>query len=268
MKMKAGYMSIKLLTPQIQDLSDIFFEYIYEKPSSSHDEIDRLANRFDIPLEDTRPTHGTAAPNRFRAMMKNINGTDKLIALTSYMLKSEVSPQDIETIEKLNRIFVPHSYTVVLSGETIVLQPTTGTLTQKLVEEQRSWIEENAPMGAVTQLQDARKKLGRGEWKESLAACRNALEALTTTGSFTSSLEELSRNDVIAKGSMNRKKDEELLKAIYGFCSTTGTHTEGQTLANEERARMGLLVTDAAVYFLVKQIKDARRGNLSLREWH
>ncbi|NHV98167.1 MAG: hypothetical protein HA496_00810 [Thaumarchaeota archaeon] len=173
------------------------------------------------------------------------------------MIETKISPQDTETISDLSRIFAPYGITISASDNNLTLQSTL-MISQKLLEEERYWLEENAPEKTITHLRQAHEKLGRGEWAETLSACRNALESLTKSGSFTGFINELVEKEIIAKGEEQRMKDAELLKTIYGFCSTIGSHAAGQVLANEQRARMGLLITEAAIYFLCRQMEEAR----------
>jgi hypothetical protein len=259
-------MPVKLNASDAQDIADIFYEYIYKASTSMHAEIDSLAERFNIPLSSTHIHHSIAARNRLRALIKHINGTETFIPFVVYMVETKVFSQDTDTINKLNRILAKYGYTVITSEEKVVLRLVMGEMPTK-IEERRTWIQENAPSNVIDYLRNAQDKLGRGEWAESLSACRNALEVLTTMGSFSNSLDELIRHGIITKGRENRKMDAELLRSIYGFCSTIGSHSEGRILASEERARLGVLMTEAAVYFLVKLIKVARDNNIILNEW-
>jgi len=233
-----------------------------------HAEIDRLLERFNIDPSYTHNPHSVAARSRFRTLISNINGTDLLIPFVSYMIYTGVSRQDTDTTGDLNMVFSSHGYTVSVLDEAVVLRPELETPAQKIAEQQRSWLEANAPETTLRHLQHAREKLTQGEWADALGACRNALESLTTTGSFPGSLDELVREGVIVEGTDQRKKDAELLTATYGFCSTIGSHSGGQALANEGRARMGLMMTETGICFLVSQVKDARSRGICLHKWH
>jgi hypothetical protein len=257
---------ITLYHSDVQDLAEIIYEYI-RTASSMHEEIDALAKRFNIPLNLTYGKHSIAARNRVRAMLENINGSDKLIQLVAYLVQTRVSSNNVHMIDKLNRIFTKYGYMVSVSGDEVALLPTTCKMLAELQKKQSSWVEENAPKEVIDYLRRAREKLGEGAWEECILMCRKALEALTITGTFSESLHELVRKNIITKGQKNRKEDFELLTAIYGFCSTVGAHIEGARLASEDRARLALQTTDGAVYFLVRKIKEAEEKNIILDEW-
>lgn len=246
---------------ETQDLADIVNHHI-----SRHQDITSIAERFHVNPTDTFPEEGSRSSDRVRALIRTINGTDKLIELVSYVLNNEMSSESPD-IEEIEQIFAPYGYTVD-SSDGITIVPTAQPPIQELQEEERTWIEENAPEKTIDNLQSAREHLSNGRWSNSIHECPLALESLTTTGSFSGSLQELHQKNVILKGTNDRKKDYRLLKTLYHYCSTMGSHTSGSTQADQERAGLSLLMVESAVYFILKQIKKATESrSLPINQW-
>lgn len=231
-----------------------------------HAELSRLKERLEIPDEVMNPPDSSSAYNITRNMIKWINGTDKLHRLISYFL-SECTPNDKEIIERFSTILSPYGYTVGENRGQVVLMITTSEQVLSERKRQLEWIKENAPPEVLDRLTEAKRDMSEGDWDDALEKCRKVLEGLTPTGNLGESLDELERKGVIQKGTVRRKKDYILLKDIYGFCSTYGAHQTFSRDADEERARIGLLITEAVLYYLSKRIKDARNSGVNLSKW-
>ena len=76
---------------------------------------------------------------------------------------------------------------------------------------------------------------------------------------FSDSLTELVNENIIMQGSKDRKMDVELLRAVYGYCSTLGAHTSAVAVKPDiEQAVLGLQNAESCIYFLLKRLEAAK----------
>ena len=261
-------MAIKLSAAECQDLANFLFEPLMSGESSMQQALDRLLERFEIHPEDAAAEHSSSARNSFQALMKNLNGTDKLLGVLSFIVENKVGTKGINgDIAYLQNLLTPHGYTVHdVHGRAVVQPVSQGPLAVKRVA-QRSWIEAHAPPETTEYLTKAYESIGKAEWQDALSNSRLALESLTKTEKFDEGLQELIARGIIEQGDNTRKKDAELLRAIYGFDSTYGSHSGGSVGAQPGRARFGLFDSEDAVFFLLSCIEAAQKSGKPLAKW-
>ena len=80
-------MTIKFTPADRQRLADLLFEPLVNGESAMQVAIDRLVERLDIDPELAMGEGSNAARNNFRALIKNLNGTDKLLEIISDIAK-------------------------------------------------------------------------------------------------------------------------------------------------------------------------------------
>jgi hypothetical protein len=197
----------------------------------------------------------------------NLNGRRDFLRVVSDIVEHNLAVNDVAIIQAIQNLLSPYGYTLQAGLQGAVVVPVSQSSSSQQRQSDRSWIEQNAPNQSVQYLASAAEKLGNANWQDSLSDSRLALEALTTNSDFERGLRELIHENVIQEGAQNRKKDAELLRAIYGFNSTYGSHGSGQTDATEQRARFGLFQTEEAVIFITKRIQAARGSRVTLNEW-
>lgn len=234
------------------DLAELLYGLIPTN-RGAHVQIDEILERFELDPSDTFDAASNAAESRFKALIRNVNGTDKLVPLISWFVEQRVQPDDESTIEAVDDIISPYGYRID-DNNGLRLVPMSASATAGERSRRDSWLSRHAPSDSVRYLERARDKLGRGDWQEVLSSCRIALEKLTVNGDFTASLDELVNLGIIERGSPGRLKDYDLLKALYGYCSTVGSHA-GSSANLEDRSRFGYFATEDAIAFLVAQIK-------------
>ncbi len=230
--------------------------------------LDRLIERLEVDPELATGPGSNAARNNFRALLKNLNGTDTLLEVISDIVELKVSPKHVNgEIKSLQELLSPHGYTVEPRRGKVVVQPIGHAATSTTpVKKMSSWIEQHAPDDTNRYLAKAATRPGKGEWQEMLIDSRNALESLAS-GRFDEAIQELVKEGVIEQGDSARKKDAELLRAIYGFSSTFGAHPGGSADMQKVRADFGYFATCNAIVFLIHVIEEARNSGRKLAKW-
>lgn len=260
--------SITLSGADILDLADLVATSCHYAGSSSHRELENLLLRFDLP-ERAGEGRGTSYSIRARShtLLNFLNGSPQLLEVLNYLV-SEVSDRyTLDEKDEIRRILGNYGFEVDFDRD-MPIYPSYMGISEPEQQEMKSWFEENAPEEVLTRLNDAIEEISSGNFEDALQDCRMALEALTTTGTFSSSLSELVSEGVIQEGSSRRRRDNEILKAIYGYDSTLGSHTsQGRTPPDLEQARLGYHMTEAAIYYLLKKIKSARDAGTTINDW-
>ncbi|MEM2144242.1 MAG: hypothetical protein QW279_02695, partial [Candidatus Jordarchaeaceae archaeon] len=197
-----------------------------------------------------------------------INRTSKLLAVMDQILKKGFGSKTID-IDRYSRILAKYGFTIIREENEFKLAPVSSGLLQKEKEAVVSWIEQHANSKVLSHLKDARDNLGRGRFDYTLDDCRKAMEALTTSiVGFSDSLNELANEKIILQGSKDRKMDVELIKAIYGYCSTLGAHTSAKgNKPDFEQALLGLQNTESCIHFLLKRLETVKQSGKSLKNW-
>ncbi|KPV61814.1 MAG: hypothetical protein AOA65_2148 [Candidatus Bathyarchaeota archaeon BA1] len=95
------------------------------------------------------------------------------------------------------------------------------------------------------------------------------MEALTTGAiGFSDCLTELINQNIVLQGSKNQKMDAEILRTMYGFSSTLGSHSSAKREKPDiEQAVLGLYVTESCIYFLLKRLEVAIKSGKQLKYW-
>lgn len=226
--------SITLSGADILDLATLVASSCGYAGSSSHRELDDLLIRFELP-EEAGAGRGTSysIKNRSVTLLRYLNGDPKLLQLLNYLVGRVSDRYTLDQRDEFRRILGAYGFEVDFNKD-IPIYPTYMGISEPEQQEMKSWLEENTPEEVLTRLNDAIREIGSGNFEDALQDCRMALEALTTTGTFSNSLSELVSKGVVQDGSSQRRRDNEILKAIYGYNSTLGSHT---SLGRDPRAR-------------------------------
>ena len=135
-------------------------------------------------------------------------------------------------------------------------------------EQIETWLEKNVPSEVFKKMVDAKRELLTAHTDDALADCREALEKFTVSSNFTPALNELVANNLIAQGSNAQKKDFRMLQTIYHYTSTLGSHTSSRRpKPTHEQAHFGYMLTEVAIRFIVKILRDAQASGISLSHW-
>lgn len=259
--------SIKLKEADIQDLAQLIVDFVC-RHGSCHKEMDLLAKRFDVPLSATTLQSSLAISSRAYALLQYVNGTPKLLEIIDYILQKGFN-QKTPDLDKYSKILAKYGFAIVPEADRFKLTH----ISSGLLEHERrivaSWIEQHANSKVLSHLRDAKDNIGLGRPDYALSDCRKALEALTIgSASFSDSLNELVEENIILQGSKERKMDAELLRTIYGYCSTVGSHTSAKSVKPDiEQAVLGLQITESCIYFLLRRIEAAKKNGKKLKYW-
>lgn len=259
--------SIRLSEADIQDFSEFITEFTC-RYGSCHKEMDLLAKRFEVSLEDTYLQSSSAIASRAYAFLHIINGSAKLLEVIEYILEKGFGPKSI-AIDKYGEILMKYSFTIEKKNGKFGLRHIPSGLFEKERKTVKSWIEQQANPTVLLHLKNAGVNLSKGNFDYVLDDCRKALEALTTgVVGFSNSLTELANQNLILQGTRTRKMDAEFLRAVYGFNSTLGAHSSAtRAKADIEQAILGLHVTESCIYFLLKRLEIARQKGIQLDYW-
>ncbi len=268
---------LKLSEGDIQDLSFLLSEVFHDKySSSSYKEIELLAKRFDVPISKTC-REGSLLNKRLYSFLQYINGRPEFIEALSQTVTKTFNWNDIglkppkkrhPTIRKIKRILSTYGLSIALKNGAFKIFPVHSSLFREERKFENSWIEKHANESVLSHLRDAKANLGSARYDYVLDDCRKALEALTNcTAGFSDSIAELAKEGVIAQGDKNRKKDAEIIKTLYGYCSTLGSHTNPTGVKPDlEQAVLGLHMTENCIYFLLKRL-DLSKSLKTLQHW-
>lgn len=261
------FSSIKLNEADIQDFSEFVTEFTC-RYGSCHKEMDLLAKRFEVALEDTYLESSSAIASRTYSFLQGINGSPKLLEVIDYILEKGFGAKSV-AIDKYDKILMKYGFTIEEKNEKYSLTHIPSGLLEKERKRVKSWIEQQANPNVLLHLKDAVNNLSKGKFDYVLDDCRKALEALTTGAvGFSDSLTELVNKNLILQGTRTRRMDAEFLKTVYGFNSTLGAHTSATRVKPDiEQAILGLHVTESCIYFLLKRLETAKQNRIQLNYW-
>lgn len=255
-----------LSAAECQDVGNILFDFLDQ--TRVHNDLDEIIDRFELDPSDWPREASFSGPARMKAIIKNTNGSDKLLEILYWFISNRITIRDSDAISRLNNILEPKGYTIVTDTSTPRLIPIDTT---SAIAEQRqtlSWLESHMNPRTKTHIETVDQELSSGHPKQCLDECRQALESMTTTGQFSQALQEIVNAGLIHRGPNNRQMDYELLYAIYGFCSTYGSHTRATGPdPNSEQARLGLMLTRQSICFILRLIDEARSHGTNLFMW-
>jgi hypothetical protein len=259
---------IRLREADIQDLSP-FIEEFACRYGSCHKEMDLLAKRFSVPLSETVLEESSSISSRAYAFLHYINGTVKFLDVIDYVLQKDFDPKKVD-MSKYSRILVKYGFEITEKNGKLKLTPVPSGVLQQERKAKMSWLEQHASKDVIRCLKDAKDNFGKGRFDYVLDDCRKALEALTNgkTG-FSNSLTELVNEKIILQGdTISRKIDAEVIRAVYGFNSTLGSHTSAGAIKPDiEQAFLGLCNTETCIHFLVKRLEAARKSGKKFKYW-
>ena len=259
--------SIKLSEADVQDFSEFVTEFTC-RYGSCHKEMDLLAKRFEVALEDTYLESSASIASRAYSFLQTINGSPKLLEVIDFILEKGFGPKGI-AVEKYDKILMKYGFTIEEENEKLRLCHIPSGLFEKERKRVKSWIEQEANPTVLFHLKDAVNNLSKGKFDYVLDDCRKALEALTTgIVGFSDSLTELANKNLILQGTRTRRMDAEFLRTVYGYNSTLGAHTSAtRAKAHIEQAILGLHVTESCIYFLLKRLEIAKQRGIQLKCW-
>lgn len=154
--------SIELTEADIQDLSPIVVDFVC-RYGSCHKEMDLLAKRFGIPLEETYVQSSASINSRAYAMISYLNGKPQLLETINFILQKGFGPKHPD-LEVYTGILAKYGFTITVDGETHILSPIPSGLLEPERKTAVSWIEKNANPQVLGHLKDAKNSLGKGRF--------------------------------------------------------------------------------------------------------
>lgn len=259
--------STKLSEADIQDIASFIGEGFRDRYGTSTDrEIELLAKRFGVPEKETYK-HGSLTSKRIYGFLQYLNDKSQLMEFLNHILEKSFDSKHAG-LKKCNKILAKYGFLIAVENRTFGIVPIHSGLLEKERETAVSWIENHANKIVLSHLKDAKTNLGNARYDYVLDDCRKALEALTNcTVGFSDSIAELVKQNVILQGDKNRKMDAELIRVLYGYCSTFGAHASATGMKPDfEQAVLGLHLTESCIYFLLKRLEVKNSGK-TLQRW-
>lgn len=248
---------------QIQDIADVIAS------KYSHDELEDIRRRFEadhLRIEDAvSDDKYINREDRVKYWLRKGNGTETARRMLAYLFENaQLRKTDLEELED------------ALKGSRFVLYRDDGDIELRLrlsataeqkVETHRSFVEENAPERVIEKIEKAKKNLAEGDKEGALSEARKSLESMTVDG-YHSGLDELVAKDLISSGSGNTREDKEMLYLPYGYCSSLGSHANAKAgTVTDLQAETGLILTEEAIHFLLREIQDQIDQGTELEKW-
>lgn len=256
---------IKLTDSDIDVLCNILLDHLRDQHDGWAD-IRSMKMRFSIEYDSA---NGEEIPFSLQRAVQDIvyyirNEESNFYEFISYLV--ETHRVDVDRIDSLLK---KYDYTLEFEGGKFMLVPLTGETFQKEVEQVRDFIETNAPEKTLDHLKEAKEKFTKNDFDGCLSECRLALESLTKNGDFTPSVMELARLGLITDNNdKDRKDDGWMLRSIYGYTSTMGSHSSaGSTLATLEQAFFGLMITQSTIRFILANLQELNAKGLTSQKW-
>jgi len=255
---------IKLKGPDVDELCEIVLDYVVQM-RDGWPEIRSMRTRFDIDWDSTPDMYDHTFKRSVQDVIYSI-GSEKsdFYDFFSYMVD-----KDRPNSSRYDSILKKYGYTIEDNGEKYILVPLTGETFQMEIEQLQGYVENNAPQKTLDHLKEAKEKFAQNDFDGCLSECRMALESLTKNGNFARGITELVSFGLITDNNdPSRKDDGWLLKAIYGYDSTIGSHSSaGAQSATSDQALMGLLITPSTIRFILKKLQELKKQNQTLQEW-
>lgn len=256
---------IRLKDVDVDELCDIVLDYVTDK-KDGWAEIRSMRMRFSVGYDTA---DGFTVPFTLKRSVQDIiyfinNEESNFYDFFSYIInKGGLNYDRVESILK------KYGYTIEDNGGKYILVPLTGETFQEEIEQLQGFIENNAPQKTLEHLKEAKEKFAKNDFDGCLSECRMALESLTKNGNFARGITELVNCGVITDNNDALRKDEGwLLKSIYGYDSTVGSHSSaGSPPATSEQAFMGLMITQSTMRFILKKLQELKQRNIQSQEW-
>jgi hypothetical protein len=255
---------IRLEGSDVDQLCEIVLDYVNIQ-KDGWTEIRSMKTRFNVDWDST-PDYGEYTLKRSVQDIIYFIGGEKD---NFYDFFSYIVDKDRSSSSRYNSILKKYGYTVEDNGGKYILVPLTGETFQKEIEQLQGYIENNAPQKTLDHLKEAKEKFANNDFDGCLSECRIALESLTKNGNFARGITELVNLGTITDNKDPLRKDEGwLLKSIYGYDSTVGSHSSaGSSPATSEQAFMGLMITQSTMRFILAKLQEIKQQNVELREW-
>lgn len=256
---------IKLADSDVDTLCDILLDHLQDQHDGWAD-IRSMKMRFSIEYDSA---NGEEIPFSLKRSIQDIvysirNEKSNFYEFISYLV--ETRKGDVDRIDSLLK---KYGYTLEFEGGKFTLVPLTGKTFQNEVEQVRDFIEKNAPEKTLDHLKEAKEKFVKNDFDGCLSECRLALESLTKNGDFAQSVAELARLGLITDNNdKDRKDDGWMLKSIYGYASTVGSHSSADsTPATSEQAFFGLMITQSTMRFILAKLQELNMKGLTSQKW-
>jgi len=260
-------MAERFTDAEVLKVSDNLFPILCRTDSSMRAANDKLITAIGLDPGDIDSPHSISGENIFLGILKGANGTNKFLDAITYCIDRGYDEEegDQTRVAAINTILNAHELMLDLSGADSVIKPMGSKAVVKVKKAQESYLASHAPKESLEYLQNALKHYGKAEYEDALTNSRKALENLTLDGKFSEGIDELVSKKVILVGDSSRKTDAELMRAVYGYCSTMGAHGGGKT--SPSRARLGVLSAEASVNFLVRRLEWAKKNGITPTKW-
>ena len=252
--------SLKLKGYEIGDLIEHVLEFI----NSEYDgwvEIRSLRTRFEIERDSTYDDPELANyKGSIQDIVYELVEKDNIYKLLEYLINKDNHEKYIPLLNKYN-------YTIENYDDEYIITSNTNSIFKKIDEKILSYIETVANNKTRKCLFDAKKDYGDGEFAYALSKCRLALESLAKN-SFNEAIDELISKNIITEGNISKKNEVYLIKAIYGICSTLGSHTsDSKPPVSKDQAILCMNITNSIIHFLLKKLESTKKNNIMLKTW-
>ena len=246
---------MKLRDQDIVALAELLTEYL--ESSGGWTELGSMGRAIGL-SESSGSTIKEAAHSFIRHVAENYLEREVL----DYLIKHDSNRDAYTSI--LNK----HGLAIEKNGDEFVLAELSGKIFKEEENEIFSYLESHAPPKTMQYLQKAKEYFDSKNYCDTISNCRLALESLTNNGEFSQGVDELVKNDLILDGDKGRKNEGRLLRAIFGFNSTLGSHTgASKPDATFEQALLSMMITKSIIRFLLKKIEEANDRKIDLQEW-
>ena len=185
-----------------------------------------------------------------------------------YDFLTYMSKKDNPNETKYDNILKKYGYTFDYSGSETIIVPLTGEIFQIEITQLYGYLENNAPKKTLEHLNEAKEKFSKNDFDGCLAEYRLALESLTISG-FANGIRELvNLGSITDNNDSTRKDDGWILKSIYGYTSTVGSHSVSSSLpVSSEQAFMGMMITQSAIQFILKKLEQLKKSGKQTKGW-
>lgn len=237
-----------------------------------HTEVKQLIEWFELEeLAETEMDLDGSTSDKVYEILKTVD-VERRREIIQHLINEE-APLRIDVLEPLEDALQGSDLELTEGDDGYELIKAVSGPAQQAKAQQRSYIEEYAPLRAVAFLERARKEQAQGCNANALWHGRNALEKMTTGNwHYKEGLAELAKQNI---GLIDREQhhndgrtyDYELLAAPYNYCSTIGAHPQNVGSASALQATAGLVQVEQAIHFVLKMGEEAKDKGVTLNRW-
>lgn len=245
----------------VDDLSNFITDY-FDHSRDCWAEVRSMKTRFEITNESDYDAEFPSTKGEAQNLVYKMLEDGRERELFSYLINKDPNPDVYLPI--LNK----HGLTIEESNGKISLATLSGKILEEEEEKVISYLESNAPSNTIQYLQKAKQDFDTGDYYATISNCRIALDSLTKNGNFSHGISELVQHGLIIEGDNLRKNEGLLLRAMFGFNSTLGSHTSSsRPTPTFEQALLSIVTTKSIIRFVLKKLEEAKNQGINLQEW-